>query len=62
MDWDEARPAPKRAITVGEDLKAMALAELEARVAALAAEIGRVEAEIALKRAHGKAADDIFKR
>jgi uncharacterized small protein (DUF1192 family) len=62
MDWDEVRAKPGRTITVGESLDNVSLAELEARVAALAAEIERVKAEIAKKRAHEAAAAAIFKR
>jgi uncharacterized small protein (DUF1192 family) len=61
MDWDEVKPKPARVITVGEDLKTLGVAELEARIAALAAEIERVRAEIASKRAIGEAARSVFK-
>jgi len=62
MDWDDVRPKPRPAVVVGEDLKMMSLADLEARVASLETEIARVRAEIQSKRAHEKAASDIFKR
>lgn len=62
MDWDELKPRPAKAITVGEDLKPVGIAELEARVATLEAEIARVEAEISAKKAHEQAAAEIFKR
>jgi uncharacterized small protein (DUF1192 family) len=61
MDWDDLKPKPVKAITVGEDLKSIGIAELEARVAALRAEIERVEAEIKSKRSHGEAASAFFK-
>ena len=61
MDWDDVRPKPA-GITVGEDLKKLSVAELEARIAALKAEIERVEAELQAKRAHEAAAAAIFKR
>lgn len=61
MDWDEARPKPAAAITMGEDLKRWSVGELEARVAALRTEIERTELEIAAKKAHAAAASAIFK-
>ena len=61
MDWDEVRPKPA-GITVGEDLKKLSVAELEARIAALKAEIERVDAELKAKRDHEAAAAAIFKR
>jgi uncharacterized small protein (DUF1192 family) len=62
MDWDEARPAPARAITVGEALSSFSIAELEARIVALTREIERVREELAAKRAHEAAATAVFKR
>lgn len=62
MDWDEARPAPSKVVTVGEDLSTLSVAELEQRVATLDAEIVRVKTEIAAKRAHESAAAALFKR
>lgn len=62
MDWDEARPAPQKAITVGEPLGNLSIAELEARIAALTQEIERVRQEAAAKRAHEAAAAAVFKR
>jgi uncharacterized small protein (DUF1192 family) len=61
MDWDEARHKPQRTIVIGEDLRTLSIAELDARVAALEAEIDRSRAEIATKRAHTAAASSIFK-
>jgi uncharacterized small protein (DUF1192 family) len=62
MDWDEVRPAPQKAITVGERLDNLSIAELEARIAALTQEIERVRQEMAAKRAHEEAAAAVFKR
>ena len=62
MDWDDIRPKPKPAVTLGEPLAQLAIAELEARVAELRQEISRVEAELAAKRAHESAAAALFKR
>lgn len=61
MDWDEARPKPAAAITIGEDLKRHSVAELEARIAALEAEISRTRTEIGAKKAHNAAASALFK-
>jgi uncharacterized small protein (DUF1192 family) len=61
MDWDE-KPKPKPTITIGEDLKTLSIAELEARMAAHVEEIRRIEAEIMAKRKHGDAAASVFKR
>jgi len=60
MDWDE--PKPKRTISVGEDLSMLSVGELEARIAALEAEIERVRGEIETKKARAAAADQLFKR
>ena len=62
MDWDEQRPAPAKAITVGEALGSLSVAELEARIVALTREIERVREELAAKRAHEAAAAAVFKR
>jgi uncharacterized small protein (DUF1192 family) len=62
MDWDEQRPAPRKAITVGEPLGSLSIAELEARIAALTEEIERVRQEMAAKRTHEAAAAAVFKR
>lgn len=62
MDWEEAKPAPKAAISIGEDLSKWSVAELDARVAALEAEIARTQAEIGSKKAHNAAAVALFKK
>jgi uncharacterized small protein (DUF1192 family) len=62
MDWDEPRPAPSKAVVVGEALGAHSIAELEARIVALTREIERVKEELAAKRAHEAAAAAVFKR
>jgi uncharacterized small protein (DUF1192 family) len=61
MDWDEAQAKGKSEITVGENLSRMSIGELEARVAALKAEIARTNTEIEKKKAHSAAAGAIFK-
>jgi uncharacterized small protein (DUF1192 family) len=62
MDWDDIRPPQPKAkgITIGDDLATLSVAELEARVAALEAEIQRVKAEADQKRKHEAAASALF--
>jgi len=48
-------------ITIGEDLYGHSLNELENRIAALKAEIIRVDAELTKKRTERDAADSVFK-
>jgi uncharacterized small protein (DUF1192 family) len=62
MDWDELEPKPASAVALGDDLKRLSVAELEARIGALAAEIERVKVELAAKKAHEAAAAALFKR
>jgi uncharacterized small protein (DUF1192 family) len=62
MDWDDLTPKPKKGIAVGDELKALSVSELEARIAALQAEIERVQGEIGAKKAHEAAAAAVFKR
>jgi uncharacterized small protein (DUF1192 family) len=62
MNWDEDKPKPKPAITVGEALASLSIAELEARIAALTDEIERVRTEMRAKQAHETAAAAIFKK
>ena len=61
MFEDEApRPAPG-AIRPGEDLTAMSVDDLRARVSVMKAEIERAEAMIASKTDHAAAADAVFR-
>jgi uncharacterized small protein (DUF1192 family) len=65
MSWDDDRLSPAKpavAITVGEPLAALSIGELEARIAALTAEIERVRAEMRAKQAHEAAAAALFKK
>jgi len=62
MDWDDQRPAPSKAIGIGDNLETLSVGELEQRIAALTAEIDRVKAELAKKRAHEAAASALFKK
>ena len=54
-------PRKKPAITVGEPLDMISLAELEQRIEDLESEIARVKAMIASKRASKNAADGFFR-
>jgi uncharacterized small protein (DUF1192 family) len=60
MDPDDLPKKPP-AMTVGENLDAISLAELEQRVQALESEIARLKAEIARKQASKSAADAFFR-
>jgi uncharacterized small protein (DUF1192 family) len=62
MDWDELKPRPKPAIALGESLATLSVAELDARIAALEAEIARVRVELNAKSAQRSAADDLFRK
>jgi uncharacterized small protein (DUF1192 family) len=60
MDWDEPA-AQKPAVLVGDNLSTLSIRELDERIATLEAEMARVLAEIAKKKAHEAAASAIFK-
>jgi len=63
MDWDDLKPPPKRTTEgIGDNLETLSVAELEQRIAAFQAEIARVEAELAKKRAHESAAAALFRK
>jgi uncharacterized small protein (DUF1192 family) len=62
MDWDELKPRPAKATTLGEDLRTLSVSELEQRLLELARETERVRAEIETKKAHEAAAAAVFKR
>ena len=62
MDWEEAKSKSAKALVVGEDLSTFSVGELDARVAALEAELTRIRREIDSKRARSAAAADLFKR
>ena len=61
MDWDEVRTPSAITLKLGEPLDAVSIAELDARVLALEAEIARVKAEIERKRRQADAANAFFK-
>jgi uncharacterized small protein (DUF1192 family) len=62
MDWDELKPKPAKNISLGEPLDSLSVGELEARIAALQAEIERVKDNLVSKKAHEAAAAAAFKR
>ncbi len=62
MDWDDAKPTAAKVAGIGDTLETLSVAELEQRIGALAAEIERVKAELARKRAHESAAAALFKK
>ncbi len=59
---DEELPKKKKAHEIGEDLAALSLAELDARIALLKGEVAPIEEAIKSKRARAAAADSFFKR
>jgi uncharacterized small protein (DUF1192 family) len=61
MEWDDARPKPQKAAVLGEDLQRLSVAELQARLELLRAEIVRVDTALAAKQAQVAAAAKLFK-
>jgi uncharacterized small protein (DUF1192 family) len=59
---DEDRPKKKIAHEIGQELTLLSVEELAARVELLREEIGRLEADMAKKRASRSAADQFFKK
>jgi uncharacterized small protein (DUF1192 family) len=59
---DDELPKRKKAHEIGEDLAALSLDELQARIDLLQAEVRRIEDAIKAKRASAAAADTFFKR
>jgi uncharacterized small protein (DUF1192 family) len=62
MDWDDLKPRPTKAVTLGESLETLSIAELDERIVALTGEIERVRREVQAKKAHEAAAAAVFKR
>lgn len=60
MDPDDL-PKPKPAVTVGDNLDLMSIADLEQRIEILESEIARIRQAIAQKRASKSAADAFFR-
>jgi uncharacterized small protein (DUF1192 family) len=59
---DEDRPKKKIAHEIGQELTLLSVEELAARVQLMRDEIGRLEADMAKKRASRSAADQFFKK
>jgi uncharacterized small protein (DUF1192 family) len=59
---DDDRPKKKIVHEIGQDLSLLSVEELTGRVQLLHDEIGRLEADMAQKRAKRAAADQFFKR
>ncbi len=59
---DDDKPKKKIAHEIGQDLRLLSVEELAARVQLLRDEIGRLEADMAGKRASRSAADQFFKK
>jgi uncharacterized small protein (DUF1192 family) len=59
---DEDRPKKKVSHEIGQELTLLSVEELAARVELLRAEIDRLEADMAKKRASRSAADQFFKK
>ena len=57
----EDRPKPKHEHLIGENLEAISVDELRARIGVLQAEMQRLEAEVTRKQASRNAADAFFK-
>jgi uncharacterized small protein (DUF1192 family) len=58
---DDDRPKKKVAHEIGQDLTLLSVQELNERIELMRAEIARLEADIARKRATRSAADQFFK-
>ena len=61
FDEDE-KPKKKLSHEIGQDLRLLSVEELAARVQLMRDEIGRLEADMAQKRASRSAADQFFKK
>jgi uncharacterized small protein (DUF1192 family) len=59
---DDDQPKRKTSHEIGQDLGALSLGELAARIILLRDEIARIEAAIRAKEASAAAADAVFKR
>jgi uncharacterized small protein (DUF1192 family) len=58
----DEEPPRRKSLQIGEDLSALSLDELAARIDALRNEIARIEDAMKSKRASATAADAFFKR
>jgi len=59
---DDDRPKPKSVHEIGQDLSTLSLAEIDERIAALRAEIARLDETRARKDASRSAADAFFRK
>jgi len=62
MTLDNELPKKKPVHEIGQDLSLLSVEELAERIEALKAEVARLEAAIAAKRASRSSADQFFKR
>jgi len=62
MVFEDDRPKKKPVHEIGQDLSLLSVEELAERIEALKAEVARLEAAIAAKRASRSSADQFFKR
>jgi uncharacterized small protein (DUF1192 family) len=62
MDLDDLTPKKPKGNELGQDLSKHSVAELEALIATLKAEIARVEEALAAKQSSKSAAEAAFKR
>lgn len=60
--FDDEPKKPKRVHEIGQDLSLLSVGELEERIAQLAAEIERLEAELRSKGSSKAAAEALFRR
>jgi uncharacterized small protein (DUF1192 family) len=60
LAWDDDAPKPKAVVTLGEPLDRLSTSELDERIAALRAEIVRVEGERSAKKVLADAAAALF--
>lgn len=60
--FDDQPKRPPDGHVIGQDLSLLSIAELDARIAALRAEIARLEAEREAKGATKAAAESLFRR
>jgi uncharacterized small protein (DUF1192 family) len=62
MAIDDELPKKKSVHEIGQDLSLLSVEELAERIAALKAEIARLDASMTAKRASRNSADQFFKR